>query len=293
MTIVYCNTPLESLFHGACWQGDLELVKKLTTSSSKDVLDINSAFNYGLRVAASNGHLDVLDYLVHYPDAKRRKEIIKDISSAISSASDKGELKSLLYFKKHFPQKYNKLLNARTINHTLDLLSMSGKLEAIKYFVLEAHGLDGITWDLFIEKSIQYDKKNCFDFFVKTTPSQYLQNLSPTKRQDILHTCLYNERFDCLPVLVKYIDFKEDLTVNHFNILLETKIQSLYHIIVEYDYRPSEELQSQINDYLANNKDIFSKKLNKLITAINNNEFNNKLSSELKEKNKNKKNHKI
>jgi hypothetical protein len=236
---------------GAALNGDLELVKNLTTSPEfKGLVEADCNHNYPLRGACLHGHVPVIDFLINFPDEEVRNRITstQNIKAAIRCSAEYHQPASFLYFKEHFPKEYTEVLNDGRHDQIIDLLTMRGKLEMIQLLMSELPKDSQYDYPLFIEKSIQYDKRNCFDYFLPLIDKNELKKSK--KQEDIIHTALFNERFGYLEELMQtgVINLKKNLTVQHFRILVEDKFNSLVHIVHKYDYKPNKKLMDLIMD---------------------------------------------
>lgn len=271
----------ERLLKSAVLDGDLEKVIYFTTSEEyKDKMDAACGYNYPLRGAALKGHIPIIEFLVKFPNKEKRKEITADehIKEAIGAALEHGQDKVYLYFKDKFPKGFKKFINTNFHNNILMSMTMKGYLSTIK--LLAADIKDKSKWDYnsFIEKSIQYDQSECFKYF--------LNNCKKEKLAEIVHTSLYNERFDYLDKIIQKtnLNLKEQITVNSFAILLDNKFDSLIHIVMKYDYSPSKEVMEQIDVCLeTNDNPSLVKDLNRFLSILEKHNLQKEIRSELVE----------
>lgn len=274
----------------ACTQGDLKSVIYLTTSSdTKELIDPACGFNYPLRGACIFGHINVVDFLINFPDEEIRKKITspENITAAIKSSADYAQNESFLYFKKNFPKEYYEVLNDKRHNQTIDKLTMGGNLHTIELLMQELPQNSKFDYSLFIEKSIQYEKMNCFDFFFPRIKKKDLHEKKSEEK--IIHTALYHERFEYFDKLMTYskLNLSENITLENFQILLEVKFDSLKYIVFNYDYQPNKKITEQIDIYLEKKENTdLTNDLIKFKFFLEKQKLKQKLEKDMAEKNK-------
>jgi hypothetical protein len=271
----------------AALSGDLNRFTYLINCDDyKGIIDPACGGNYPLKAASLRGHIPIIEFLINYPDKEKRKQIIafENIRAGIDAAIEHGQDEVYLYFKNKCTKAYKNYMKKGPHNSILDVATMRGYLSTIKLVAADVKDKSEWKYNLFIEKSVQYNHPECFEYFLK-----YFDKKKFNEEKNLIniaHVALYHERFEFLDKIIKNseLNLNEHLTVNHFQILLEVKFDSLKHIVMKYDYRPNEELMYQINSYLDRKEDNkFTKDLNKFLNLLEKHNLQKEISNELAE----------
>lgn len=229
---------------------DLNTVIELTTSTKyKDLIEVDCNNNYPLRAACLKGYLNIIDFLINFPDDEIKNKIItsENIQHAIRICMEYGEIKSLFYFKEKFSNEYKEVFNTARYDSYIQSLIFKGKVEEIK--ILMSEFPEGTTpdWGFHIRESIQYEKKNCFNYFFEKIKKQ---KISIKRQEDIIHTILYKGDFNSLEKLMneKLLNLDRNITVENFRILVDNVFPSLEYIVDKYNYKPNKKLMEKIEE---------------------------------------------
>lgn len=232
-------------------QGDIDKVILMTTSEEfEGLVDIDYNFNYPLKVAAINGHIDIVQFLLTHPDQKKRSLVIKNIDKAIEYSIYNAQIKMFLFLKENYPDdfiRFTNNTNKMQINRVFDSLSMQGKLEGIELLNKEIQNQDGILNWLFLSSSIKYSHRACFNYWIgRVDENFYRSNIR--KAQEIVHACLDNGRFEELrDLVIKFnLDLKSLVTMSSFAKVLDLNPKSLVVLATDFDYMPSADIMLKI-----------------------------------------------
>lgn len=275
------------LIEHAALSGDLEKVIYLTTAEEyQGLIDPACGGNYPLKGAALRGHIPVVEFLINFPEKKKRKEITSpsNIAEALQAAAEHGQNEVYLFLKNRMPKEYKKFIDKGCHNNIINIMTMRGYISTI--LLLDTDVKDKSKWDynLLIKSSVQYNQTECFKYFMKHFHKEKFNKKDNLK--EIAHTALYCERFEFLDEIIKKsnLNLSRDITTNHFSILLEVKFDSLKYIIMKYDYQPNEKLMSEINTYLAKKEDSkLTKYLHEFLNVLEKHNLQKEIRSELVE----------
>lgn len=287
---------INKLLTQASLSGNLMQLMYLTTSDKyKEIIDPAFNRNYPLQAASLKGHISVVDFLVNFPDKEKRDEITssENIKAAIIVALKHGKDNIYLYFKEKFLEAYKDFLDSREHRSILSTLAARGYLSTIH--LLDNDIIDKNDWNYnsYIKQSIQYKQPECFEYFWKHHNKEKFnqeENLI-----DIAHWALYRKDFNVLDKIIENSDLnlKEHITIEHFQILLESKFDSLKYIILKHNYEPSEKLALEINKYLNQKEDTsLTKDLNHFLDIVEKNKLHKEINHELETQHENNKSRK-
>jgi hypothetical protein len=277
----------ERLLKSAVLDGDLKKLIYFTTSEEyKDKMDAACGYNYPLRGAALKGHMPIIEFLVNFPNKEKRKEITDEVNikEAIEAALEHGQNEVYLYFKDKFPKGFKKFISTDFHNSILTSMTAKGYLSTIKLMAADVKDKSKWNYNSFIKSSIQYNQADCFKYFMKHFNKEKFNKKE--NLEEIAHTALYYEKFELLDKIIQNsnLDLKEHITINNFSILLESKFDSLKHIVMKYDYSPNEKLMNEIKICLKRNDDAkLVKDLNMFLKIMETNNLQKEIRSELVE----------
>lgn len=244
------------LLGDACIEGDFQTVLKIT--SECDNLD----FSYPLTAATLEGHLDIVDYFINFPNLKIRKKITKfdNIIDAINISAKYGQSTCLIYFKEKFPNIYNEFVEKANYNEIINFLAMTGKLNTIKFLIEESPNITNLSFTSFIGETIQYNKKNCFNYFLSFLKNTEIPLFIQSK---LIHISLYTCNYEYLDKLIELnlINLNEALTLNSFAILIDRNFDSLVYIVQQHNYKPNDLLNQKIVEYINKKEDHYLTKV--------------------------------
>lgn len=277
----------ERLLKSAVLDGDLEKVVYFTTSDEyKDKMDAACGYNYPLRGAALRGHISVIDFLINFPDKEKRKEIIapSNIAEALAAAAEHGQDEAYLFLKNKMPKAYKKFIDKGYHNSIINVMTMKGHMSSILLLDKDVKNKSKWDYNLLIKSSVQYNKSDCFEYFMQHFDKEKFNQKE--NLEEIVHTALYHKRFKYLDKIIQNsdLDLKKHITLNHFAILLDTKFDSLKHIIMKYDYSPNEKIMEEIKTCLEKKEDAsLIKDLKRFLNILEKHNLQKEIRSELVE----------